>query len=78
MKSDVGLSDLALANVEALANGETPPNVITCYSAYRQALKDPNVYEPIWEITSCNGCKAVQCFEYKDIGTCTKGGAIFV
>lgn len=78
MNRNAKLSDLALTNVEALANGETPPNVITCYSTYRQTLKDPNVYEPIWEITSCNGCEAVKCFEYRDIGTCTKGGGIFV
>ena len=30
MKSNSGLSDLALANVEALANNELPDLVITC------------------------------------------------
>jgi hypothetical protein len=73
------MSLLVLANVEALANNETPPNVITCYSTIRVTPKEENIYEPIWVITDCNGCLKTDCFEYRDSGTCTKeGGIIFV
>jgi|SRR5690554_1842698 len=74
------MSVLVLANVEALANNETPPNVITCYSTMRMTPKEEGIYEPIWAITDCNGCLPVDCFEYRDSGTCTKdgGGGIWV
>jgi hypothetical protein len=64
------LSGLSLANTEALAQ-EGNTNVITCYSTVRISLKDPNISEPVWAITFCNGCTASNCYEYKDSGTCT-------
>lgn len=35
LKSDGILSDIALANIEALANNEGGSSSITCYSTYR-------------------------------------------
>jgi len=78
MKSNVELSDLALANVEALAQNEGGPNIIPCYGTIRMELRDPNVYEPTWTITFCNGCQLATCYEYTDEGNCTTGGFILV
>ena len=80
MKSDANLSDLALANVEALANNEGGGNVgeIPCYGTIRIGLNNPDTYEPLWAITLCNGCELVNCYEYKDEGVCTSGGFILV
>jgi hypothetical protein len=78
VKSNANLSDLALANVEALANNESTPGIITCYSTLRVEPNDPNIYEPIWSITNCNGCVSVGCFEYRDSGTCNSGGFILI
>ena len=36
-KSEIGLSDVALANVEALANGETSNQEQQCYQVYTPA-----------------------------------------
>lgn len=71
------LSNLTLANVEALADGEGT-NVLTCYSTYRITLKNENRPEPVWAIINCGTCLQVACYEYKDSGTCTKGNIILV
>jgi hypothetical protein len=78
MKCDANLSDLALANVEALAQIEGNPNEIPCYGTIRIGLNDPDIYEALWAITLCNGCELVNCYEYKDKGLCTSGGFILV
>lgn len=78
MNSYADLSDLAMANVEALANNEITPNVITCYSTYRITPVDSDVYVPLWIITECNGCSPVSCFELLDSNRCTKSGGILV
>jgi hypothetical protein len=67
----VELSDVMLANVEALATEST--NVITCYNTCRISPKNPNKSEPVWTITFCNGCSISTCYEYQDSGTCTTG-----
>ena len=75
LQGNKNLSALALANVEALAQEGNVTNVITCYSTYRVSLKNPNKPEPLWNITKCNGCVEVSCFEYSDQGTCTKSSS---
>ena len=67
-----GMSDLSIANVEALAIQEAS-NSIVCYSAYRITLNDPDVKESLWVITTCNGCDEVNCYEYDNgcKGNCT-------
>jgi hypothetical protein len=67
------LSDILFANVEALSTEGGGTNVITCYCAsYRTTLKNLNKQEPIWNITKCNGCTEVSCYEYSDQGAFTK------
>lgn len=78
MKNNANLSDLALANVEALAQNEGKPNEIPCYGTIRVQLKNSNKYEPVWNVTKCNGCISVNCYEYKDSGICTTGGFTYV
>lgn len=43
MSNNAGLSDLALANVEALANNESPQSGDPCYSSGRFDLDEPKV-----------------------------------
>lgn len=69
------VSDLIKANIEALLDPESDGpglNEITCYSALRISPKDPETYEPVWQVTDCNGCKSAQCFEFQNSGTCKK------
>jgi hypothetical protein len=72
------LSNILLANVEALTGEGAGTNVITCYSTYRVTLKNPNKQESLWNITKCNGCTEVSCYEYSDQGTCTKSSYQYV
>lgn len=80
VKSDANLSDLAMANIEALANNEGGGNVgeIPCYGTIRVDPNDPDTYEPLWAITLCNGCELVNCYQYMDKGLCTGGGFILI
>ena len=79
-KSETTMSDLALANIEALAFNEGGGNVgeIPCYGTIRVEKNNPDTYEPLWTITLCNGCELVNCYQYMDKGLCTGGGFILI
>ena len=61
------LSDLALANIEALAQNESGNGNLDCYSEIRTS---GDKKEHTWEVTRCNGCDLVECYEYKNPSKC--------
>ncbi len=77
---DAGDISLDAITIMAQANNEGGSNVyeIPCYGTIRVQQNNPDIYEPLWAITLCNGCELVNCYEYKDRGVCTKGGFILV
>ena len=65
-----GLSDLKLANIEALAKVELG-GVVPCYGMYRiEGFSE----EFLWAGTKCNGCCEVLAFEFKDKDECSYSG----
>lgn len=68
MKSNTGLSDLALANVEALAQSENPgPITISCN--YADLADDVFSGTFMWR---CQGCSYAICKNRGSSSTCTR------
>jgi hypothetical protein len=68
MKSDANLSDLALANVEALADGESGEGQrVTCYNSFEG-------YQgfPMEDKTWCYDCKDRPASNWSDKSECSK------
>lgn len=60
-------NDLAMANVEAIASGETDSEgKIDCYSSFVD--KDSGSYN----VKDCGTCMSVDCSDYSDKGKCKK------
>jgi hypothetical protein len=70
--------DLTLQNVEALSTEGSAPGYLTCYSTLRFNKQSPS--EVLWSIIDCYTCTPVDCYEYRDAGTCKKnsGSGMFV
>ena len=63
MSNDAGLSDLALSNVEALANPEQPPNItyvsmtLECFDRYGNVIGNYNACYSPGSLDSCTPTK---------------------
>lgn len=64
--SSPDISDLTLANIEALANGESSGGRITCY----KKLKG-NQGAPMEDKTWCDDCKARPASEWSQASECS-------
>lgn len=68
MKNDVGLSDLALANVEALADNESGEGQrITCYNNL-EGFQGAPMEDKTW----CDDCKARPASKWSNSSECSK------
>ncbi|MDR0962005.1 MAG: NVEALA domain-containing protein [Mediterranea sp.] len=82
-KEDVQLSDVQLANVEALAQWEVPPSLLTgwfeivtreryLYYSYPNGFGKYHVYRQRAKMTSCEGLGELNCYQdYELIGSST-------
>lgn len=69
MKSDSRLSDLALSNVEALAQNENPGGPITISCRYADIASDVWSGTFLWR---CQGCSYSICNNISSSSTCTR------
>jgi len=67
MKSDTGLSDLVLTNVEALASGEGGDQTLSCWKTINSQGNQTTTHK-----TYCGSCEAVPVHSWSNEGTCNK------